>query len=242
LAERTEGWIAALQLAALSIQGREDVSDFIARFAGDDRYIVDYLVEEVLRHHPDRVRGFLLHSAVLDRLTGPLCDAFTGRDDGGDLLVTSTGPTCFIVPLHDRREWHRYHHLFADVLRARLLAEQPGVTPLLYQRASQWCEAHELAQEAAPAPMVFTQGFGKALLGTGELSNDLMLGAGWAINLAVAEYVIRQRSSGRRTGRPGPRRRSGGRSRPDHTGLPGTSFGSTGTSVTTGLPGSVTSP
>ncbi|HEY5249749.1 MAG TPA: AAA family ATPase, partial [Dermatophilaceae bacterium] len=86
LEERTEGWIAALQLAALSIQGREDVSSFIARFAGDDRYVVDYLVEEVLQHQPDPVRGFLLHTAVLDRLTGTLCDAVTGREDGSDML------------------------------------------------------------------------------------------------------------------------------------------------------------
>ena len=82
LEERTEGWIAALQLAALSIQGRDDASGFIARFAGNDRYIVDYLVEEVLQHQPEPVREFLLRSAVLDRLTGPLCDAVTGGDDG----------------------------------------------------------------------------------------------------------------------------------------------------------------
>ena len=87
LEERTEGWIAALQLAALSIRGRDDASSFIARFAGNDRYIVDYLVEEVLQHQPEPVREFLLRSAVLDRLTGPLCDAVTGCDDGRDMLI-----------------------------------------------------------------------------------------------------------------------------------------------------------
>lgn len=148
LEERTEGWIAALQLAALSIQGREDVRGFIARFAGDDRYIVDYLVEEVLRHQPDAVRGFLLQSAVLDRLTGPLCDAVTGRIDGSDMLMALERANLFIVPLDDRREWYRYHHLFADVLRARMLAEQPNLVPLLHQRASQWCEHHDFAEEA----------------------------------------------------------------------------------------------
>ncbi len=148
LEERTEGWIAALQLAALSLQGREDVSGFIARFAGDDRYIVDYLVEEVLRHQPDPVRGFLLRSAVLDRLTGRLCDAVTGRDDGSDMLVALERANLFIVPLDDRREWYRYHHLFADVLRARMLAEQSDLVPLLHQRASQWYERHDLAEEA----------------------------------------------------------------------------------------------
>jgi LuxR family transcriptional regulator, maltose regulon positive regulatory protein len=148
LEERTEGWIAALQLAALSLQGREDVSGFIARFAGDDRYVVDYLVEEVLRHQPDAVRGFLLQSAVLDRLTGLLCDTVTGRDDGSEMLVALERANLFIVPLDDRREWYRYHHLFADVLRARMLSEQPDHVSLLHQRASQWFERHDLTEEA----------------------------------------------------------------------------------------------
>ena len=141
LEERTEGWIAALQLAALSLQGRQDVSGFITRFAGDDRYIVDYLIEEVLRHQPAAVRDFLLQSAVLDRLTGPLCDAVTGRDDGSEMLVALERANLFIVALDDRREWYRYHHLFADVLRARMLSEQPDQVPLLHQRASQLVRA-----------------------------------------------------------------------------------------------------
>ncbi len=148
LEERTEGWIAALQLAALSIRGRGDVGSFVARFAGNDRYIVDYLVEEVLNHQPERVREFLLQSAFLDRLTGPLCDAVTGRDDGSHMLMSLQRANLFIVPLDDRREWYRYHHLFADVLRARLLAEQPDLVPLLHQRASGWYEAHDSAEEA----------------------------------------------------------------------------------------------
>jgi len=148
LEDRTEGWIAALQLAALSIQGRDDVGGFIARFAGNDRYVVDYLVEEVLTHQPEPVRAFLLHTAVLDRLTGPLCEAVTGRADSSHLLTTLHRANLFIVPLDDRREWHRYHHLFADVLKARLLAEQPDLVPLLHRRASHWYEAHDLADEA----------------------------------------------------------------------------------------------
>jgi LuxR family maltose regulon positive regulatory protein len=148
LDERTEGWIAALQLAALSLQGRGDVSGFIARFAGDDRYIVDYLIEEVLRHQTDTVRGFLLQSAVLDRLTGPLCNAVTGRDDGSEMLVDLERANLFIVALDDRREWYRYHHLFADVLRARMLGEQPDQVPLLHQRASEWYQRHDLTEEA----------------------------------------------------------------------------------------------
>ena len=148
LEERTEGWIAALQLAAVSMQGREDVGGFIARFAGNDRYIVDYLVEEVLAHQPDPVRGFLLQSAVLDRLTGPLCDAVTGHDDGSRMLVALERANLFLVPLDDRREWYRYHHLFAEVLRARLLSDQPEQVPLLHQRASRWYEFHDLGEDA----------------------------------------------------------------------------------------------
>ena len=148
LEERTEGWIAALQLAALSIQGREDVSSFIAQFAGNDRYIVDYLVEEVLAHQPEPVREFLLHTAVLDRLTGQLCDAVTGHDDGSHMLATLQRANLFLVALDDQREWYRYHHLFVDVLRARLLAEQPDLVALLHQRASRWYQAHDSAEEA----------------------------------------------------------------------------------------------
>ena len=148
LEERTEGWIAALQLAALSIQGRQDVSSFIARFAGNDRYIVDYLVEEVLVHQSEPVREFLLHTAVLDRLTGPLCDAVTGRDDGSHMLTTLQRANLFLVALDDQGQWYRYHHLFADVLRARLFAEQPDLVPLLHQRASRWYGAHGWAEES----------------------------------------------------------------------------------------------
>ena len=148
LEERTEGWIAALQLAALSLKGRDDASSFIARFAGNDRYIVDYLVEEVLQHQPEPVREFLLRSAVLDRLTGPLCDAVTGGDDGRDMLMTLERANLFLVALDDQREWYRYHHLFADVLRARLLSEQPDRVPLLHQRASEWYGHHDLTEEA----------------------------------------------------------------------------------------------
>jgi LuxR family transcriptional regulator, maltose regulon positive regulatory protein len=137
---RTEGWIAALQLAALSMQGRDDVAGFIAGFAGDDRYVVDYLVEEVLQRQPDRVRTFLLQTSILGRLSGPLCDAVTGYGGGRAMLEALDRGNLFLVPLDDRRRWFRYHHLFADVLRARLLDEQPDQVPGLHQRASAWYE------------------------------------------------------------------------------------------------------
>ena len=140
LEDRTEGWIAALQLAALSMEGRDDVSDFIAGFAGDDRYIVDYLVEEVVQRQDDRVQSFLLQTSVLGRLSASLCDAVTGRDDGKTMLETLDRANLFLVPLDGGRRWYRYHHLFADVLRARLLDEQPDLVPDLHRRASGWYE------------------------------------------------------------------------------------------------------
>ena len=137
---RTEGWIAALQLAALSMQGRDDVAGFIAGFAGDDRYVVDYLAEEVLQRQPDRVQAFLLQTSILGRLSGPLCDAVTGQGGGKAMLAALDRGNLFLVSLDDRRRWYRYHHLFADVLHARLLDEQPGQVPDLHRRASAWYE------------------------------------------------------------------------------------------------------
>jgi LuxR family maltose regulon positive regulatory protein len=148
LEARTEGWIAALQLAALSMQGRGDVAGFIAGFAGDDRYVVDYLAEEVLARQPDRVQAFLLQTSILGRLTGPLCDAVTGQGGGAAMLAALDRGNLFLVPLDDRRRWYRYHHLFADVLQARLLDEQPGQLPGLHRRASGWHEHHGGQPEA----------------------------------------------------------------------------------------------
>ena len=140
LGGRTEGWIAALQLAALSITDRADASDFIAGFAGDDRYVVDYLAEEVLQRQQPDVQSFLLRTSVLERLTGPLCDAVTGEEGGKAMLERLERDNLFVVPLDDNRRWYRYHHLFADVLRARLLDEQPQDVAGLHRRASAWFE------------------------------------------------------------------------------------------------------
>ena len=148
LETRTEGWIAGLQLAALSMQGREDVPRFIRAFAGDDRYIVDYLVEEVLQRQPDGVRSFLLQTSILDRLSGPLCDAVTGREDGRGMLEALERGNLFVVPLDDKRQWYRYHHLFADVLRAHSMEEQPDRVPTLHRRAAAWFEERGMAAEA----------------------------------------------------------------------------------------------
>jgi LuxR family maltose regulon positive regulatory protein len=138
LEARTEGWIAALQMAALSMQGRDDVAGFIAGFAGDDRYIVDYLAEEVLDRQTEPVKNFLLQTSILDRLTGPLCDAVTDQEGSKARLAALERGNLFLVPLDDHRQWYRYHQLFADVLHAHLLDERPEDIPELHRRASAW--------------------------------------------------------------------------------------------------------
>jgi LuxR family maltose regulon positive regulatory protein len=148
LEKRTEGWIAGLQLAALSMQGRADLPGFIAAFSGDDRYIVDYLLEEVLQRQSDRVRRFLLQTAILERLSGSLCDAVTDQTDGQEMLEALERDNLFLIPLDNKRQWYRYHHLFADVLLAHARTESPDRLPQLHGRASEWYEQHELFPEA----------------------------------------------------------------------------------------------
>src|SRR5213082_699009 len=148
LEDRTEGWIAGLQLAALSMRGREDIPEFIRAFTGDHRYILDYLVEEVLTRQPAPVRSFLLQTAILDRLSGPLCDAVTGQEEGNARLEALERGNFFVVPLDDRRHWYRYHHLFAEVLSAHLMAEQPDQVATLHLRASEWYEQNGSAADA----------------------------------------------------------------------------------------------
>lgn len=144
LENRTEGWAAALQLAALSLRGRADQGDasrLIAGFAGTDRFVVDYLADEVLDRQPDATRAFLLDTSVLDQLSAPLCDAVTGRHDSRKMLAALERANLFVVPLDDHRGWYRYHHLFADVLQAHLRDERPGDVAALHRRASDWYDA-----------------------------------------------------------------------------------------------------
>jgi LuxR family maltose regulon positive regulatory protein len=130
------------------MQGRHDLPGFIAGFAGNDRYVVDYLVEEVLRRQPDQVRSFLLRTSILDRLSGPLCDAVTGHAGGRATLEGLDRANLFVIPLDDSRRWYRYHHLFADVLRAHLVEEQPDQMADLHRRASEWFEQNGEPSEA----------------------------------------------------------------------------------------------
>ena len=121
LEARTEGWIAGLQLAAISLQGRADAAGFIASFAGSHRFVLDYLLEEVLQRQPEQVQAFLLRTSILDRLCGPLCDAvlLDASASGQETLEHLDRANLFIIPLDNERRWYRYHHLFADLLRQR---------------------------------------------------------------------------------------------------------------------------
>jgi LuxR family maltose regulon positive regulatory protein len=148
LETRTEGWIAGLQLAALSMRERSDITGFIQAFTGSNRFVIDYLAEEVLKRQPDRVRSFLFHTAILDRLSGPLCEAVTGQADGSEMLEALERDNLFVVPLDDHRQWYRYHRLFADVLRARFPTEWRNRLPDLHRRASEWYERNDLPEDA----------------------------------------------------------------------------------------------
>jgi len=148
LENRTEGWIAGLQLAAISMQGRQDTVGFIQSFSGSHRFVLDYLVEEVLQRQPERVRSFLLQTSILDRLSGPLCNAMTDQADGKAMIEALERANLFVIPLDDQRQWWRYHHLFAEVLQTHLREAQPDRVSALHRRASVWYEQNDLLAEA----------------------------------------------------------------------------------------------
>jgi LuxR family transcriptional regulator, maltose regulon positive regulatory protein len=148
LVTRTEGWAAGLQLAGLSLRGRSDITGFVAAFSGSHRYILDYLTGEVLDGQPEQVREFLLETSVLERLSGGLCDAVTGRGDGQAMLEHVEQAGLFLMPLDEVRGWWRYHRLFADLLRVRLQQQRPGRVAALHRAAAAWHEEHGLADDA----------------------------------------------------------------------------------------------
>ncbi|MBE9534001.1 MAG: tetratricopeptide repeat protein [Proteobacteria bacterium] len=148
LETRTEGWIAGLQLAAISLKGKEDATGLIKSFTGSHRLVLDYLIEEVLDQQPEDIQTFLLQTAILKRLNGSLCDALTGQDNSQATLEMLDRANLFIVPLDNERRWYRYHHLFADLLRARLWQSQPNTVATLHMRASEWFEKNGPAAEA----------------------------------------------------------------------------------------------
>ncbi len=147
LEARTEGWVAGLQLAALSLQGEEDTQAFIQAFAGDDRFITDYLTEEVLRLQSEDMRHFLLQTSILERLSGSLCNAVTGRSDSAELLLQLEQSDMFIIPLDNRRNWYRYHHLFAELLQNQLRQGSEDVSDL-HRRAACWFSQEGAVSEA----------------------------------------------------------------------------------------------
>ena len=148
LTARTEGWVAGLQLAGLSLRGQPEVAGFVASFSGSHRYVLDFLTEEVLDRQPGEVRDFLLETSVLERLSGDLCDAVTGRTESQRLLEWIERANLFLVPLDEVRGWWRYHQLFADLLRVRLQDERPERVPGLHRNAAAWCQEHQLADDA----------------------------------------------------------------------------------------------
>jgi LuxR family maltose regulon positive regulatory protein len=148
LEKRTEGWIAGLQLAALSMQGRADVDGFVSAFTGSNHYIVDYLAEEVLSRQPETVRDFLLKTSILKRLTGSLCDALTEQENGSDVLAGLDHGNLFVIPMDNDQAWYRYHHLFSDLLQSRLFHLHPKIVRDLHNRASEWFEKNGFLDEA----------------------------------------------------------------------------------------------
>ncbi|MBI9045495.1 MAG: NACHT domain-containing protein [Anaerolineaceae bacterium] len=148
LESRTEGWIAGLQLAAISMQGLEDTAGFIHSFTGSNRMILDYLIEEVLNQQSNEIQTFLLQTAILDRFTGSLCNVVTGQENSRETLEMLERANLFIVHLDNERQWYRYHHLFADLLRQRLHQQHPNLATELHIRASQWHEDNDLNIDA----------------------------------------------------------------------------------------------
>jgi LuxR family transcriptional regulator, maltose regulon positive regulatory protein len=148
LAARTEGWAVGLQLAALSLRGHADPAGFVAGFSGSHRHVLDYLTQEVLDRQPEPLVSFLLETSVLERLSGPLCDAITGRTDSQRLLEQIEWASLFLVPLDEVRGWWRYHHLFADLLRTRLQQAEPDRVLELHRTAAAWYEDHGLVDDA----------------------------------------------------------------------------------------------
>jgi LuxR family maltose regulon positive regulatory protein len=204
LEKRTEGWITGLQLAALSLQGRDDATDFIEAFTGSHHYILDYLVQEVLDRQPESIQTFLLQTSILKRLTGPLCDAVTGQSGAQAMLEQLARSNLFLVPLDDERCWYRYHRLFADLLCVRLSQEAPPLSPSraggkeLHRRASAWYRENGLTGEAiehALAATDFDQAadlldeYAEAMWGQGAQTTL----AKWLVALPDHEIVARPR-------------------------------------------------
>ena len=194
---RTEGWIASLQLAALSMQSREDIHGFVSAFTGSHHYVMDYLLEEVLRVQSETVSTFLLRTSVLEQMCGALCESVVGTDTGGPpdgqaMLETLEKMNLFVIPLDDERRWYRYHHLFADVLSKRLEQQYPRLLPELHQRASEWFEQNGLIPEAIRHAL--TAGDQDRVIQLIEQNGPLLLIGGELTNLSNWIKAVESRS------------------------------------------------
>jgi LuxR family maltose regulon positive regulatory protein len=184
----TEGWIAGLQMAGLSLQGRTDPSSFIRSFSGEDRYILDFLFDEVFMRQPGEIQDFLLQTSILGQLSAALCNAVTLRNNSREILDTLERNNLFLISLDEQRKWYRYHHLFIDLLKSRLKLTNPDSIPILHQRASTWCEAeHDL--ENAIAHALSAQDFERAaslieqVVRTLDMQNQQAMLASWVDHL-----------------------------------------------------------
>ena len=174
LEARTEGWIASLKLAALSMQGRDDWPEFIAKFSGSNRYVIDYLVDEVMARQPDEVQIFLRRTSILERFCASLGEFVVGESKDTDIIDYIDRSNLFLIPLDDHKEWYRYHHLFADFLSQRLRASEPDRIPELHRRASQWYENEGWVDEAI-----------QHALAAGDMDRATRLVDGIAVDLLV---------------------------------------------------------
>lgn len=184
--KRTEGWVAGLHLAALSMQGRQDASSFVSAFTGSHLYIVDYLTDEVLQRQTEEVRSFLLRTSILNRMCGPLCEAVCPSPlqipgSGQAMLETIEGLNLFLIPLDDQRHWYRYHHLFADMLIRRLERADPTLVPDLHRQASLWYEQNGILLEAIGHSLAAEDKQRAALLVADNGCNLLMRGEGFTL-------------------------------------------------------------
>ena len=198
LAARTEGWIAGLQLAALSLQGRdaEAKRQFVAAFSGSQRYILDYLAEEVLNRQPEHTQQFLLRTSVLDYMLGSLCNTLTGHDDGQAMLEALERANLFVEPMAEDRRWYRYHHLFAEVLRLRLERAEPELVPVLHRKAAIWYAANDLIDDAMHHALEEDDGEWIAQLIEQYVEETLQRGEGETLRrwlAAVPGEVVRKR-------------------------------------------------
>ncbi|MBK6963044.1 MAG: hypothetical protein IPH20_03690 [Bacteroidales bacterium] len=169
---KTEGWIAGLQLSAMSMQGRDDISGFIQDLKGDNRYIMDYLMEEVLKIQPDNIKEFLLRTSILEQLSAPLCNAILTRNDSQLNLEFLERNNMFVIPMDNERHWYRYHHLFADLLKQRLQIQYKEVVPVLHNKACAWFELNNM-NELAIEHALEIKNYEKCIQLLGKVAEDM---------------------------------------------------------------------